>query len=372
MQIKELLFSKEGFAFPKPKESYGKDADSTDEDNLKSIKDKTGFLEQLIVYRKLQKVCKTYLVGILEKLDQDHYIHSTFNQHVTKTGRLSARNINLQNIITRTDYKAVEEAVVMVKKSFTVPKGYIMVQADYSQIELRIIAFLANETTMLQAYRNNQDLHELTASNSRGFTLEEFKKLDPATYKQYRYEAKAENFGFIYMISPQGFKEYARTTYGIIISEREAEKKQAAFFKKYPKLLDYHKEYIHKARKFGYIRTFFGRCVHLPDINSINGGVRGHAERNAVNSPVQGTAGEMTIWAFTLLSMRLNPRVILINSIHDSIIFYIPNDILEESKRLIQETMGTLPLKLYFYKGIDTVPITAEFETSTESWKDLK
>lgn len=376
LQLKELFFTKGGFSFNPPKQPRGGyTSDSTEADNLILIKDKTGFIEELIVYRQLNKIVSTYLSSILEKLDNNHYIHTNFNQHIAKTGRLSSDKPNLQNIITRTKYKVVEEAVALVKKAFIVPEGYTMLQADYSQIELRIMALFANEPAMLEAYRTGQDLHEITAANSRGYTLEEFQKLkesDPKEYKKLRFEAKAENFGFIYGMSAEGFKEYARTDYNLHISSREAEHKREAFFKKYPKLNDYYKEYIGKAKKFGYVRTFFGRRVHLPDIQSINGGVRSHAERNAINSPAQGTAGEMTIFALVLLLNRLPEIVNIINDVHDAGYFYVPDHILDETKILIRETMENLPLQQYFGKAIDVIPIKIEFEQSKISWKDIK
>ncbi len=372
-QLKDLLFGDAGFNFPMPDNKYSKlKADSTGADNLGLIKDKSGFLEELQVYRQLSKIHSTYLSSILGKLDQNHYIHTSFNQHGTKTGRLSARDPNLQNIITRTKYKSVEDAVALVKRSFIPPERHVLVQADYSQMELRIVAMFANETNMLEAYRTKQDLHEITGANSLGYTLEEFRKLDPKLYKNYRFQAKAENFGFVYSMSPKGFKEYARTDYGINISLREAEHKREAFFKKYPKLLDYYKEYIGKARKFGYVRTFFGRKIRLPDVQSINSAVRSHAERNAINGPIQGTAGEITIFSLPFLYYRLSPRVQIVNEIHDAIYFYVPVDILDESLIMIKMTMENLPFQGYFGKTIDAVPICVDIKTSTKSWKDVE
>jgi len=374
-QLKELLFSKIGFGFDLPKQNFKKlNADSTAGDNLDLIKDKSGFLEQLQACRQLKRVNSTYLSSILDKLDNNHNIHTSFNQHVTKTGRLSSNKPNLQNIITRTNFKMVEEAVGYVKKCFIPPEGYTLVSADYSQIELRIIAIYANEPTMLKIYQNNEDIHEMTAANSRGFTLEEFKKLketDPKGYKKMRYEAKAENFGFVYGMSVQGFREYCRTDYSITISEREAEKRRELYFKKYPELLKYHRLYIEKAKKFKYVRTFFGRRVHLPDIDSINSIVRGHAERNAINSPIQGTAGEMTIFALSLLYNRLPPYVLIVNSIHDSVLFYVPDEAVENILPIIRDTMQNLPLQEYFGKSLENICIKVDFEQSIKSWGEL-
>jgi DNA polymerase-1 len=373
-QLQELLYSKEGFGFVLPKQSMGVVENSTGKENLDLIKDKTGFIEALQAYRQLKKVSSTYLTSILEKLDKDHYLHATFNQQVTKTGRLSAKNPNLQNIISRTKFKVVEEAVAFVKQVFIIPPGYTLVAADYSQLELRLMAHFAQEHNMLKAYKEDQDLHELTAANDRGYKLEEFQKLketDPKTYKQQRFEAKASNFGFIYLISAEGFREYARVQYGMTISLREAEKRQESFFKAYPELRKYHRLYIDKARKFGYVRTFFGRKVHLPDITSINNGVRGYAERIAVNAPIQGTGGELNIFAMSVLENRLDSRILIVNNIHDALHFYAPNNLVEETLPIIQDTMEHLPLIKYFGKEIDSVPIKIEFERSTKSWGDL-
>lgn len=284
----------------------------------------------------------------------------------------SSEKPNLQNIITRTKYKQVEEAISFVKRSFIPPDGYTFVAADYSQIELRVIAHYAQEKTMIEAYKNNQDLHELTAANDRGYTLEELRKLDPKIYKQYRFEAKASNFGFCFGISALGFQEYVRTEYGMTISLREAEKRRDSFFKKYPTLLEYHRLYINKARKYKYVRTFFGRKVHLPDIDSLNNFKKGHAERNSINSPIQGTAGELTIFSLVLLSHRLPEEILMVNDVHDAIYFYIPDNILDQYLPLIRETMEQPLLQEYFGKTIDSVPIKVEFETSKKSWKDLK
>jgi len=375
LQLSELLFSKEGFGFVIPPQEYQKHKEtSTNADNITLIKDKTGFIEELQAYRQLKQINSTYLGSILEKLDKDHYLHTTFSQSTAKTGRLSSKNPNLQNIITRTKFKIVEEAVALVKQAFIVPEGYTLIAGDYSQLELRIIAHFANETNMLKAYRDGKDLHELTAANDRGYKLEDFQKFketNPKKYKQERFEAKASNFGFIYLISAPGFKEYCRTDYNMDISLREAEKRKESFFKSYPKLPEYHRLYINKARKFGHVKTFFGRRIHLPDINSIKEGTRKQAERISVNAPIQGTGGEMCIFAMPILENRLDPRVLMTNNVHDALYFYCPDSIIEEILPIIQSTMENLPLQQYFGKSIEDVPILVEFEFSKESWGNL-
>jgi len=376
-QLIELLFSKEGFNFVPPRDPRsGNPIRSTNKDTLDLINDKSGFLDNLQAYRQLKQILSTYLVSILDKLDANHRIHASFNQHGTGTGRLSASKPNLQNVITRTKYKKVEEAVKFVKKAFIVPEGYIMLQADYSQAELRLIAYYANERNMLRAYNNGEDLHELTAANARGYTLEQFGVLPLKDQKQFRFEAKAENFGFIYGISPLGFQSYARVQYGIKMSIGTATKKRAKFFEAYPGLLEYHKIYIAKARKYKYVRTFFGRKVHIPDIDSYNSIKRGHAERNAINAPIQGSAGEFTIFALALLEHRLGPEIHVNNTVHDNLIFYcldsIDDQVLADSVAIIKETMENLPLLQYFGKELDKVVMKADFEISRKSWGELE
>jgi DNA polymerase I len=371
-QLSELLYSKDGFDFDVPKLIKDDSDLHTGKNILEALNDRSGFVEHLLILRQAKHLKSTYFDGLTERLDYMNKIHSTFNQHITLTGRLSSSNPNLQNIITRTRFEDIEKLVKAVKKCFVVPDGYVMLQADYSQAELRIVASYAGEQNMLNAYNTGKDLHEVTAAKIQRITLEQFQAQDEKARKRQRYEAKSANFGLIYGMSAMGYQEYAKTNYGVIMSKAEAERTRIQFFKTYPSLLTYHEEYINKARKFGYVRTFFGRRVVLPEINHYDGGIRGHAERNAINSPIQGTAGEVTILALILLRLRLDPRVLIINTIHDSIIFLIPLDLLEVSKPIIKETMENLPMKLYFGKSLNNITMKIDMEESTKSWGDLK
>jgi len=372
VQLVDLLFSVWGFNFLPPIDPWtNKSIRATDKNTLDLLNDRSGFLDNLQSWRQLKKIQGTYLNGLIEKLDGNHYIHGTFNQHGTKTGRLSSDKPNLQNVISRTKYKKVEEAVKFVKGAFIVPEGYTLMQADYSQAELRIIAHYADETAMLEAYAAGEDLHERTAANARNYTLEEFRALPEKDFKQYRFEAKAENFGFIYRISPEGFREYARVQYGIRMSLQASQKKRDAFFQHYPRILKYHDLYVNKARKFKYVRTLFGSKIRIPEIDSFNRIKRGHAERNAINGPIQGTAGQMTIFALVLLKHRLGQDILMVNTVHDSILFYCLNSKVEEKKAIIEETMENLPLEQYFDKVFDKVKMKVDFETSKESWEAL-
>lgn len=371
-QMNELLYEKHGFNFDlpmdpithQPKKGTGKDV-------VTYISDKSGFIDRLLGYRQLGKVLSTYLISILNKTDSNDLIHTTFNQHITKTGRLSSESPNLQNQITRTKYKVVEKAVQFVKRAFTVPSGYTLAQADYSQAELRLIAHYSQDKAMMKAYKDNIDLHELTAASMKKMTVEKFRELPEKDYKQRRFEAKSQNFGLIYDMSAGGYRDYARINYGLVLSKRKAEQEREAFFQMYPELRSYHKLYKAKAYKYGYVRTMFGRKVRLPDLHSYNKWKVGHAERNAINSPIQGTAGEMTEFAIAILQHVLDSRVLIVNSVHDSILFYIPDDILEETLKIIRHVMENLPIDLYFDREL-SLPMIADVETSKLSWGQLE
>ena len=367
-QIIDLLYGPFGFRFAVPSDIYGRPLRDSSKDTLDLLTDKTGFINNLLALRQLKKIQSTYLEGILNRLDDKHRIHGSFNQAGTKTGRLSSSDPNLQNIIKRTKYKKVEAAVAMVMKCFISPKGMQFMQADYSQAELRIIAHYAQDENMLKAYNNGEDLHAITAAMTMNMPLEQFKKLPDKEQKQYRYEAKSTNFGFIYIMSAEGFKEYARINYGIEISLKQAKIRREKFFRTYPRLTEYHRIYIAKAKKYGYVRTLFGQKLRLPDIYSTEKVKQGHAERNAVNGPIQGTAGQMMIFAIALLYHRAS-GLLTANTVHDSLDFYCHP---QYNYSIVKETMENLPIEEYFGKSIDTVDMSVDFEASPDSWGDLK
>lgn len=365
-QVSDLLFTSE-FGF-----KLDSDDISTGKDNLESLDDDTGFVQDLLAYRSMGKMQSTYLRGIMDRLDEDGRVHTTFKIDGTSSGRLSSQNPNLQNIPN--PYKLKDERlkniVSYVKRSFTVPDGYTLIQADYAQAELRIIASFADETNMLEVYRTGGDLHSLTASKLIGVAYEYFIE-HKHEYKLDRFKAKAVNFGFIYGISVWGFVEYARVNYGIVLTEDEGQEIRDMFFELYPKLLEYHDTYIQKGIKFGWVRTLFGRKRHLPNIEAFDNFTRGQDERVAINSPIQGTAGEFTIFAIALFWNRLPRRWKLVNTIHDSIMFYIPTDELERAVEYIKYTMENLPIKQYFGKELK-LGMKVDVEASTENWASLE
>lgn len=373
-QLGDLLYTKEGFNFKEPYDrSKRKEAKSTGKDFLNELEDKTGFVDMLLLWRTISKTLSTYLIGIYDRLDDNDRVHTSFLQHGTETGRLSSRNPNLQNLtnVTKLVDPIAIEVVEMVKAMFIAPEGYTMLQADFSQIELRVIAEFADEKNMLKAYANNEDLHALTASRMLHTTLENFNRMDAKEQKKYRTRAKPSNFGLIYLISDEGFVDYAKNNYGVDFSMKEAREIRRIFFEAYPKLLEYHDLYITKGEKYGYVRTLFGRKRLLPDIHSDSDFYKGQDCRVAVNSPVQGTAGELTIFGFSLLVERLDPRVLFANTVHDSILFYVPNLLVMDSVRIIYDTLENLPTKRFFGRELEKVKLKIDIESGTGSWKDL-
>lgn len=372
LQMNDLAYSQDGFAFDRPLDPITKEVKKgTGKEVLLYIKDKTGFVDELLAYRQMNKILGTYLEGIHSKLDAHDHIHTSFNQDGTKTGRLSSSKPNMQNMITRTKYKAVEDLIKLVKNAFVVPEEYTMLQADYSQAELRLAAHYSQDKAMMQGFIDGVDIHELTASSVLNISVDEFRNLPKKDFTQHRFEAKSQNFGLLYGMSAYGYQNYARVEYGLKLSKKKAEDTRDKFFETYPGLIQYHKIYKAKALKYGYVRTLFGRKCRVPDIESQNRFKRGHAERNAINSPIQGTAGELTIFAFSLLQHCLDPRVIFVNEVHDSIIYYVPNAIVTETVAIIKKTMENLPIDLYFDKEL-TLPMKADFEHSTQSWGQLE
>lgn len=366
-QLEELLYDHpDGFNFNPIERGTGKDI-------IKELPDKTGFIENLLIWRSLNKTLSTYLLGIYNRIDADDYLHTSFRINGTASGRLSSANPNLQNIPNTGKLKNEDliYAVGLVKKSFGVPDGYTLFQADFSQAELRIIASFANEDNMLSVYQQDGDIHSKTASNMLGIQLEEFDKHN-GDHKAARSKAKAVNFGLIYGMSAGGFQNYAKTDYGIEMTYEEAVDTRNTFFDTYPRLLNYHETYVEKGKRYGWVRTLFGRRRRLPHINSQDGVKASMDERVAINSPVQGTAGEMTVFAIALLYFRLDPRVFIVNTVHDSIIFYIPDDLIDTTLPIIKYTLENLPTKEFFGKELTKVGMKIDLESSKESWGQLE
>lgn len=337
-QIGALIFEKLKLD-PKVKAKTGvRYSYPTDEDTLNALSDKHPIINEILEYRGVKKLLSTYIEPFPAFVSPTtEKIHTTFNQALTATGRLSSSKPNLQNIPIRTERgKEIRKAFVPSR-----PDGLI-VSADYSQIELRIMAHLSYDAHLIEAFRNGQDVHAITASKIFSTPLEE------VTADQRRI-AKTANFGIMYGISSFGLAQRLH------IGRAEAKKIIDDYFANFPAISSYIEDTIASARETGYVETLFGRRRYLPDINSKNGTVRALAERNAVNAPIQGTSADIIKLAMINVDRRiaaegLRSRMVL--QIHDELVFDAVASEVEKLKALVREEMENV-MKL-------SVPLTVE------------
>jgi DNA polymerase-1 len=299
----------------------------TGEDVLQKLSEHE-IVQCILDVRQLSKLKSTYVDSLPELINpKTGRVHTSFNQAVAATGRLSSTNPNVQNIPIRTD-KGKE-----IRKAF-IPRNedYVLLSADYSQIELRIIAAMAHEEAMIEAFKNNLDIHAATASKVYGIPLEE------VTSTQRR-NAKAVNFGIIYGQSAFGLAE------NLGIPRKEAAQIIDEYWKQYPRIKTYMSETINTAKEYGYVETLKGRRRYLRDINSANFTVRGFAERNAINAPIQGSAADMIKIAMINIFARMeNSKSVIQKSkmilqVHDELLFDVHKDEVEALKKLVVEEM---------------------------------
>lgn len=321
-QIGELLFDRLKVIDKPKKTKTGQYV--TDEETLQFLRGKHPIIDQILEYRGLKKLLSTY-IDALPKLinNQTGKVHTSFNQTVTATGRLSSSNPNLQNIPIR------DEQGKEIRKAFIAEPGCLFVSADYSQVELRIMAHLSNDTNMVNAFLSDQDIHAATAANIYHLPLE-------AVTSDMRRKAKTANFGIIYGISVFGLSER------LAIPRSEAKELIDGYFVSFPQVKDYMDQSIEKARENGYVETLFHRKRFLADINSHNGNVRGFAERNAINAPIQGSAADIIKIAMVRIHKRLQEEKLqtkMILQVHDELNFNVPEAELEQVKKLIKTEM---------------------------------
>lgn len=297
---------------------------STSEEVLESLRDKHPIVEKILQHRALKKLLSTY-VEALPKLihPQTGHIHTSFNQAVTATGRLSSSNPNLQNIPVR------GEDGREIRRAFVPEEGEVFFSADYSQIELRIMAHLSEDEHMVADFNSGLDIHAATAARIFHKPVEEVDRDE-------RRKAKTANFGIIYGISAFGLSERMG------VSRGEAKELIENYFSTYPKVREYMNESIERAKQTGYITTQFGRRRYLSDINAGNATVRGYAERNAVNAPIQGTAADIIKLAMVAIDRRLREEKLqtrMILQVHDELNFSVPPTELEQVRHLVVEEM---------------------------------
>ena len=321
-QVGEVLFDQMKITNKPKKTKTGQYA--TTEEILVSLKSKSPIVGKILEYRGLKKLLSTYIDALPELINPDTgHIHTSFNQTVTTTGRLSSSNPNLQNIPVR------DEQGKEVRKAFIPEAGQEFFCADYSQIELRIMAHLSGDENLIEAFNAGQDIHAATAAKIFHKALEEVTSDE-------RRKAKTANFGIIYGISAFGLAER------LDVSRTEAKELIDGYFLTYPGVKEYMEKSIAMAREKGYTETIFKRRCYLPDINSNNANVRGNAERNAINSPIQGSAADIIKIAMIRVYQRMKAEGIrskMILQVHDELCFTVLPEEKERLQQIVVEEM---------------------------------
>ena len=321
---------------------------ATNADVLEKLRDKHPIVNFITEYRQLAKLKSTYCDGLTAVVNPNtHRIHSVFTQTVTVTGRLSSTEPNLQNIPTRTELGRE------IRKMFVAKEGYVLVDADYSQIELRVLAHIANDETMINAFRNNEDIHAVTASQVLGIPLED-------VTKEQRSSAKAVNFGIVY-----GIGEFSLAQ-DLHISVKEAKAYIESYLEKYNGVRNYMESIKEQAKKDGYVKTMLNRIRYIPELKSPNYNIRQFGERVALNTPIQGTAADIIKLAMVRVDNRLINEGLkskLILQVHDELIVEAHKDEVDKVKQILSEEMQNA-MKL-------NVPLKVDMSTG-HSWYDAK
>jgi DNA polymerase I len=321
-QLGEILFEKLKIIPNPSKTKTGQYA--TGEPELQKLQSKHKIIDIILNYRQFQKLLNTYVESLPKLVSlKTNKLHTSFNQAVASTGRLSSSNPNLQNIPIRTAEGRE------IRKSFVPSPGNVILSADYSQIELRIIAALSGDENMINDFKQGADIHSATAAKIFNVEIN-------SVSKEMRNQAKSANFGIIYGISSFGLSQ------NLNISRGNAKTLIDNYFKSYPKVKEYMDSQISFARDKEYVQTYFGRRRYLADINSRNAVVRGMAERNAINAPIQGTAADIIKMAMINIFKKLKEEKLkskMILQVHDELVFDVPTDELEQMKHLVKEGM---------------------------------
>ncbi|MCI5497657.1 MAG: DNA polymerase I [Firmicutes bacterium] len=341
-QLGEVLFDKLDLNIPTNKKK------STSIEVLSEIEHKHPIVPLIIRYRTVTKLYNTYILGFLNLLDSKNKIHTVFNQTITSTGRLSSSEPNLQNIPVRT-----EEGRGLRKVFVPTCKDGLIVSADYSQIELRLLASFSGDQKLIDAFNNGEDIHARTASEIFGVPLDD-------VTPNIRRQAKAINFGIVYGISDFGLSQ------NIGISRKEASNYIKLYFERYPKIEEYMKSNVDYCKQHGFIKTIFGRIRPIPEINSTNYNIRNFGERAAMNMPLQGSASDIIKLAMVRIfdkfnKQKLNSKIIL--QVHDELVVDCYPGELERVTQILKDNMENV---------VDlSVKLTVNIE-SGKTWYDAK
>ena len=345
-QLGDILFEKLGIPSPKKKKKSG--TYSTDVDTLEKIKFVNPIVEKILEYRGLSKLNSTYVEGLIPTINpKDNRIHSYFHQTITATGRISSTEPNLQNIPAR------EELGRKIKQAFIAEDGYSFIDADYSQVELRVLASMSQDENMIRAFNNGEDIHREVASQVFNVPLEE-------VTKEQRSKAKAVNFGIVYGITGFGLAEQ------IGVSRKEAQNYIDNYLMKFSKVDEYMHDVVSKAKKDGYVETLFGRRRYISELQSSNFMVREFGKRAAMNTPIQGTAADIMKIAMNnvykeLQESKLDAKIVL--QVHDELLIEVKDEDIEKAETILKRNMENA-FKLNVPLKVDT--------NVAKTWYDVK
>lgn len=320
---------------------------STNADVLEKLKNKHPIIQAIMDYRMLTKLNSTYAEGLVKVIEDDGRIHTTFQNMVTATGRLSSTEPNLQNIPVRTELGSE------IRKMFVPREGCVFIDADYSQIELRVLSHIAGDAIMQEAFRTGEDIHRVTASQVFGVRPEDVTSL-------MRRHAKAVNFGIVYGISDFSLAE------DIGVSRKEAKAYIDSYLEKYSGVRQYMHDVVEKAKADGYVTTLMGRRRYLPELQSRNFNLRSFGERCAMNTPIQGTAADIIKLAMVRVAHVLaqkHPDAKLVLQVHDELIVECPVAQAETVRALLEQEMEQVMTL--------SVPLVAEAKIGG-SWYEAK
>ena len=342
-QLGTILFDK----LKLPGKKKTKTGYSTNKEVLEGLEEYHEIIPLLIEYRQTMKLKSTYVDGLEATIKEDSRIHTTFMQTVTSTGRLSSVEPNLQNIPIRLELGS------RIRTFFTAPEGKEIMDADYSQIELRVLSHISKDETMQHAFINGIDVHKVTASQVFGVPLDE-------VTKQMRSKAKAVNFGIVYGISEFGLSKNVGTTW------KEAKDYINTYLQKYHGIREFMQNIVKEAKENGYVSTLFGRRRYIPELKNKNKNIVQFGERIAMNTPIQGTAADIIKIAMNKLYKSLkdnNLKSKLVMQVHDELIVETADDELEIVEKLMREAMENV-VKL-------DIPLDIDLNVG-KSWYDAK
>lgn len=343
-QLGNILFEK--LKLPAPKKT--KTGYATDVDTLEKLKNEHEIIPAILEYRTLMKLNSTYVEGMITYINEKtHKIHSYFHQTITATGRISSTEPNLQNIPTH------DELGKNIKRAFKPQEGYVYIDADYSQIELRVLAHIANDENMIRAFKNDEDIHKEVASKVFNIPFEE-------VTKEQRSKAKAVNFGIVYGITGFGLAKQLN------IGRKEAEEYINNYLEKYSGIKSFMNNITEKAKSQGYIETLFGRRRYVPELKSNNYMVREFGKRVAMNTPIQGTAADIMKIAMNnaykkLEEAKIDAKIVL--QVHDELIIEVKKEDKEAAKKILKECMENAYTL--------NIPLKVDMEEAN-SWYDAK